>query len=239
MKLNYDLGDYVWVREYTKKGFPHFHFIALWHPASWFFACSECGEPMKEGECTGCYCTLSRINQLSVYWSSLFGSDSKNSIRLGSFHPVTKRRTLYVSSVRQCRYLTKYIGKGLGVGLPLNTWRNNLSFARLLLGQKPEGTWCDAIYLADMVKYKRDPRSFGMSEYLAMYSEPELFETQTYQTATREVMTATGQMASIPVLNLCYIGESGQLERADLAAYEWRWTGHGQTYIGVLKQKTA
>ena len=49
---------YVWVREYTVKGYPHFHFVA----------------DVKKFD----------VVKLSLWWSSLFGATAKNSIRLGT-----------------------------------------------------------------------------------------------------------------------------------------------------------
>lgn len=212
MKTNYGMRDYVWVRELTKRGFPHFHFIAHWNNPQWFFDCSECGAPMVDKECTACYCKLSRINQLSVYWSSLFGSDSINSIRLGSYHPKTKKRSYFVSHPKQCHYLTKYIGKNIGESMD---------------------------YLAEAgfpcVKYKKTVRSFGMSTDVAMFSEPQLFSSQYFQTSERTVMRADGSYVTIPSMEHCYIGESGQINRDVLIGFKWKWTGHGQTFIGFKR----
>jgi hypothetical protein len=216
MKANYGMENYVWVREFTKLGYPHFHFIAHWNKPTWFFDCSDCGSTMKDKECTQCYCKLSRINKISLYWSSLFGSDSINSIRLGSYHPITKKRSYFVVSQRQCRYLTKYIGKNLGEEHFIMDGESNC-----------------IIYPT----YKSRTRKFGMSEDVAMFSEPSLFESQMYITETRTVLKADGSYADIPSMNRTFIGESGQIDEVDLKRYAWRWTGHGQTFVGVAKYK--
>lgn len=84
----YGCKHFVWVREFTKKGYPHFHFVA---DVDQF-------DPIK----------------MSLYWSGLFGSDAKNSIRLGTKPIPGKKRKFWIDSNRMCWYLTKYIGKGIG-----------------------------------------------------------------------------------------------------------------------------
>lgn len=96
MKKNYGLKDYLWVREYTKAGFPHFHVIADWYRAKYFFDI----DPGK---------SRNRIAMLSLYWSSLFGSASYNSIWLGGYW--YDKRIYELRTQAQCRYLTKYMGK--------------------------------------------------------------------------------------------------------------------------------
>lgn len=87
LRNSYDCKDYIWVREYTGAGYPHFHFI----------------------------CDMPKFNvqRLTMYWSGLFGSDAKNSIRLGTAPDKNGRRKYYISSQKMCWYLTKYIGKSL------------------------------------------------------------------------------------------------------------------------------
>lgn len=85
IRSNYDCKNYVWVREYTGGGRPHYHFVA--------------DVPFFDAP------TLSR------YWSSLFAECNSNSIRLGTAPP---NRKFFVTSARMARYLTKYMGKGIG-----------------------------------------------------------------------------------------------------------------------------
>lgn len=96
MKLNYGLGNYVWVRELTKKGFPHFHVIAHWHPMKYFFENDS-----------------QRMKKINLYWSSLFDCQSLNSVRFGSYHPKTKVRSYYLNHDKQVWYITKYLGKSI------------------------------------------------------------------------------------------------------------------------------
>jgi len=74
LKKTYGLQEYVWVRELTKRGYPHYHFVGD----------IDKFDPVK----------------LSLYWSSLFGVDSKNSIRVGS-KPTQGRKRVFCSD--SCR----------------------------------------------------------------------------------------------------------------------------------------
>jgi hypothetical protein len=81
------LLDYVWVREATKKGYPHFHFVADWP------------QPSNEEKV-----------QLSLLWSSYFGVEAKNAIRFGT-DPKRPPRKFYIDSPQMAFYMSKYIGK--------------------------------------------------------------------------------------------------------------------------------
>lgn len=89
LRKNYGLDHYVWVREYTKQGYPHFHFI--------------------------CVCDSLPAKELSGLWASYFGVEGNtNSVRLGTKPTWNGKRwirRLYVNSPRMARYLAKYIGK--------------------------------------------------------------------------------------------------------------------------------
>jgi len=87
LRSNYDVKNYVWVREYTGGGRPHYHFVA--------------DSPMLDAV------------PLSRYWSGLFGESAVNSIRLGTA-PKNGTRKFFVDSPRMARYLTKYMGKAFG-----------------------------------------------------------------------------------------------------------------------------
>jgi len=76
---NFDLNYYVWVREYTLKGLPHWH------------VCADM--PFRD------------IQKLSKYWSRLWGSNSKVSIRM---HSKEKR---FLAGQLGWLYFTKYITK--------------------------------------------------------------------------------------------------------------------------------
>lgn len=211
MRKNYGLGDYVWVREHTKKGYPHFHFVAHWHPAKWFFDTDLSGR--------------TEIEKISLYWSSLFDSDSLNSVRLGTYKG-KKRTGFYLTDERHAWYLTKYLGKSIGDGS--NDYLIEAGFPFQVNGL--EGVKLGA--------YKKAVRSFGMSENLALFSHPQEFESQyLFSSSVASVQTTTGiQTAEINRFSeRVFIGPSGQLSEKDLKAYDWQWTGHGETFIGLQK----
>lgn len=98
MRKNYGLGEYVWTREYTKKGSTHFHCIGDWYKPSMFYSCNIRSR-------------LNLISIISVSWSNYFGSESTNSIWLGGWW--YGKRIYSLQSQAQSRYITKYMGKDL------------------------------------------------------------------------------------------------------------------------------
>ena len=214
MRTNYGMGEYVWVREMTKKGFPHFHFVALWHNADWF---------RKKSTIVNCSgVTIPDPNRsepmitiISRYWSKQFGSDSINSVRLGTYHK-KKRTGFYLTDERHAWYLTKYLGKSIGDG--------------------------SMDYLAEAgfpsVKYKKTIRSFAISYNLGLFSAPTLFDS-CYLTVDRSIApTVSGDSVEVQRTQRVWVSEDGQLIDDDVQAYDWRWTGHGETYIGIDKKRT-
>lgn len=205
-RKNYGMGHYVWVRELTKKGFPHFHFIADWKPVEHWFK-KENGE--------------TNITRMSRYWSGLFDSDATNSIRLGSYHPVTGDRCYYVEHDRQCWYLAKYIGKNIGE------------------------TSTD--YLAEagfpQMFYKKRVRSFCVSPELARYSAPVEFEPE-YETefVKKKVYTVNGWQEVLWPRHTTrsWASEFGKdthsFRDSMLLNYRWKDTGHGGTFVGYLRK---
>jgi hypothetical protein len=219
MKLNYGMGDYVWVREHTKRGYPHFHFVAHWHPAKWFL---DLQQDRPGGE------QYARINQISRYWSSLFDSDSLNSVRLGTYKG-KKRTGFYLTNERHAWYLTKYLGKSIGDGS--NDYLIEAGFPFQVYGKDQS---------VKIGSYKKAVRSFGMSENCALLSQPELFESQNLYTRHKASVQTTRGVEQVEIDRFAervFIGESGQLSESQLTRYDWRWTGHGQTFIGIDKMR--
>lgn len=174
----YACANYVWVREFTKAGYPHFHFVA----------------DMPDFD----------VVKLSLYWSSLFGSDSKASIRLGTAPDKNGKRKYYLTQVgrRGAWYLTKYLGKDIGKGKP--------------------GTKVDT--LADLSP-ARSFRRFHVSKSLAELSQPLIYgeEITTLMTGLHQRdFTLSNDMI-----------EEGIPYYFNAKKYRWKWTGHGQTYIGA------
>lgn len=88
LRNGYECKNYVWVREFTQAGYPHFHFVA----------------DMPRFDISG----------LTQYWSSLFNCTATNSVRLGTAPNKFGKRNYYLTGKRMCWYLTKYLGKGIG-----------------------------------------------------------------------------------------------------------------------------
>jgi hypothetical protein len=99
MRKNYELGEYVWTREYTKKGSTHFHCIGDWFHPSRFFA-------------VDIHSRIDLITTVSLAWSRYFESDSVSSIWLGGYW--YGKRIYSLRTQAQSRYLTKYFGKTFG-----------------------------------------------------------------------------------------------------------------------------
>jgi hypothetical protein len=221
MRTNYGMGDYVWVREMTKAGYPHFHFVAHWHPYKYFLDKTEIDVLGRE------VAKVPIITNLSRYWSRQFGSDSPNSIRLGSYLK-KKRVGFYLTNEKHAWYLTKYLGKSIGEG--------------------------SMDYLAEagfpQVKYKKTVRSFGMSEQVGLLSEPDLFES-TYVNNGQSTITTDAHGQPVEVFYSERVWKAVEKELtthkamnvlevpdSSLSEYQWRWTGHGETYIGLDKKRT-
>lgn len=91
LRKDYGMIHYAWCREMTKKGYPHFHFVA--------------DVPSKE--------FMQDITNLSLVWSSYFDVDAKNSIRVGVYKN-NKRVGLYIRNAKMAFYMSKYFGKEFG-----------------------------------------------------------------------------------------------------------------------------
>jgi hypothetical protein len=108
LRNGYDCKNYVWVREFTQAGFPHFHFVADMPDV----------DPVA----------------LSRYWSRLYSRSDTNSIRLGTASRCNKCRSplkkgspcyrtkctgkgtvkYYLDNKDMAFYMSKYIGKAIG-----------------------------------------------------------------------------------------------------------------------------
>jgi hypothetical protein len=171
LRNGYGMGEYVWVRELTKKGFPHFHFVGD----------IDQFDPVK----------------LSLYWSGLFGKTAKNSVRLGTRPDKNGRRKFWVNSAKMAWYMSKYIGKDL---------------------EKPAGM-------------KRRPyRTFAISQRARRESQPLLYVGQlsdTWRGLKERQFTLSDEQV-----------EEGLPQTVNPHNYRWKWTGHGQTYCGFLREPT-
>lgn len=170
LKNGYGMGQYVWVREFTEAGYPHWHFVAD----------IDKFDPVA----------------LSLYWSGLFGSDARNSIRCGTKPDKKGKRRFWISGKRMCWYLTKYIGKSIA--------------------EAEKGS-------------RRTFRTFAISEEARRESQPLIYES-----AITELWTGLHQRTFFLRENQIEPGRPGTVNPHN---YRWKWTGHGQTYTGFVKEK--
>jgi hypothetical protein len=178
--------NYVWVREFTQAGYPHFHFVA----------------------------DIPEFNpvDLSLYWSGLFNSDAKNSIRLGTAPTKTGKRTYWLKGSRMCWYMTKYLGKAIG---------------------NEE---------AGAIKGKRSFRTFGISQEAGRESAPLLFEEQINTMQTYNASNGWGRSFNQRTWTLNEEQKESFYEQEvvpptfDPKTKRWSWTGHGNTFLGRPKQ---
>ena len=155
------------------------------------------------------------ITIISRYWSKQFGSDSKNSVRLGTYKK-KKRVGFYLTTARHAWYLTKYLGKSIGDG--------------------------SMDYLAEAgfpsVKYRKTIRSFAISYQLGIDSAPTLFDSNYVEESSTLAPVVYGAPVVVKRMKRLWVSEHSELIDDDLQDYHWRWTGHGETYIGLEIRRT-
>lgn len=182
LKNGYGMSNYVWVRELTENGYPHFHFVA----------------------------DIDRFDavQASVYWSSLFGSHAKNSIRVGTKPDRNNRRRFWIENARMCWYLTKYIGKSVGDS------------------EKSKG------------RERSKFRTFAVSQEAREKSQPLVYHSY----LTENYNGLRDRIFELPLDTVAdYIDREDRLRdpvpptSINPRQFSWRWTGHGQTFIGFKK----
>lgn len=103
----YGCKNFVWVREFTKKGYPHFHFVAELKPKTVKITYKKTGKVKRKK-------IFLNAKRLSLYWSGLFNSTADNSIRLGTKPDKNGKRQFYVTTQRMAWYMTKYFSKSIG-----------------------------------------------------------------------------------------------------------------------------
>lgn len=107
LRDSHGMENYIWVREFTGPGYPHFHFIA----------CIPLKKRKKYRKWNGQRYIDIPFDpvQVSLYWSRLFGSEANNSIRIGSKPKPGQATMIFLSNNRRkAWYLAKYIGKSRG-----------------------------------------------------------------------------------------------------------------------------
>lgn len=185
LRNGYDCKGYVWVREFTQAGFPHWHFVAdipEFNPVS-----------------------------LSLYWSGLFDSDAKNSIRLGTAPRANGKRDFYLKGSRMSWYMTKYLGKS--IGKEETGAINRRSFRSFAISQELAKNSAPLLF------------------------EEHITRLQTYNPETSCWKPFSQRQF---LLNEEQAENFYDLERSppvfDTKTKRWSWTGHGNTFIGRPKQ---
>ena len=179
LRNGYYCKNYVWVREFTGAGFPHFHFVA----------------DMPNFDAV----------KLSLYWSGLFGSDAKNSIRVGSKPDKNGKRTYYLTGKRHAWYLSKYLSKSIG----------NCEHGAL------EG--------------KRSFRKFAVSRELAKLSQPTEFKAKMVRIGERQILTAKGMEPFYLDVRQWQNCTSYMTEEEVKTKWKWQYTGFANTHKGFPK----
>lgn len=106
LRNGFGMERYLWVREYTRKGFPHFHFAANIPLGKKSVTLANKGTPI-----TVPFDPVA----VSKIWSGYFDQNNLTSIRLGSKPNKYGRRMFYLGrNTRKAWYLAKYIGKSRG-----------------------------------------------------------------------------------------------------------------------------
>lgn len=184
IRNGYACKNYVWVREFTERGYPHFHFVA----------------DMPD---------FNAVN-LSLYWSGLFGSQARNSIRLGTSPDKFGKRQYYLNRKQMAWYMTKYISKSIGN--------------------------CEK----GAVKGSRSFRTFAVSQQLAKASEPQLFngKYERVKTETREILTVSGLKAiEMGTDTRVWRNCTAVLSDQDVQKrWQWKYTGFSSTFKGYPKE---
>lgn len=148
LRNGYKCNNYVWVREFTQRGYPHFHFVA----------------------------DMPRFNavDLSMYWSNLFGESASNSIRLGTAPNKNGKRNYYLTTKQMSWYLTKYLGKAIG-NEEKGAIKGKRSFRTFAVSQELSKASEPVIYQSKMVRRATDRKAFTMRGYEPVFEDDRLW----------------------------------------------------------------
>lgn len=158
LRNGYHVKNYLWVREFTEAGYPHFHFVA--------------DSDYIDGK------------SLSLYWSRLFNCEALNSIRLGTSPRCNKCKApnkragnkcwvkgcngtatvkYYLDNDVMAWYMSKYIGKGIGglEKMALDHVKRN-SFRTFHVSRDLAEASAPTIYKSDYVHLGKTLQAFTM-----------------------------------------------------------------------------
>lgn len=182
LKNGYGAKHYVWVREFTGAGYPHFHFVADMPPF----------DPVK----------------LSLSWSGYFGTDAKNSIRLGSRPDKNGKRVYYLTGKRHAWYLTKYLAKAIGKEERGGIKARGNSF-----------------------------RTFAVTPELARLSAPVEYTSKMVRVSERQVMVSSGKYEPYYTDERMWQNDTTAYTDDQIKAmWKWQYTGFANTHKGFPKE---
>ncbi len=235
------LDNYVWVRESTVLGFPHFHFIA------------EC--PFKIEKRNEAYRKIicgRDVVDWSILWSSYFGSDSLNSIRLGADHKSGQIK-YFVRNQKMSSYLCKYIGKGLGHREKIDRIskvemdERKIEFAyrdEIALACQRYGVYNNAVHALEIPRQTK-VKTFGTSQRSPLrakgsfqFIEPEVYEPDLtevqYANQKRKIIRTWSCVESARLEQ--GVGGQTKLTDKDLSKLHWKQCGMHPVYMGYPKR---
>lgn len=224
LRNGYNVKNYIWVREFTQAGYPHFHFVA--------------DTDYLDGVA------------LSLYWSRLFGSDARNSVRLGTAPRCNKCRTPLRSKGQQCFrqgcsgmavvkyhldnkqmawYMSKYIGKSIG-GLETMAL-DDMKKTKISYAHYPD----DDFYTESIIPGKSF-RTFAISRELAKASEPKLYQSEWIEAREAQGFTTAG-FQKLWLRDRIWKDDNETLTDKQLQKnWNWKYTGFSSTFKGYPKQ---
>lgn len=195
LSKGYGMERYIWVREFTGNGFPHFHFVAnipLKKKAPVIQGTPLPFDPVK----------------LSLYWSGLFGTNAKNSIRVGSKPNKYGKRMLYLSNNRRkAWYLAKYIGKSRSA---------------------------DEIRTASKLKAFHMDQKTSLAIEPQLFKSKYVTETKVVATWNAITKKMEDVVYDIPTGERIFEDENGNLFSPH--GVDWRSVGH-DVYVGFMQEK--
>jgi len=183
LKNGYYCKNFVWVREFTGNGFPHFHFVA----------------DMPDFDAL----------KLSSYWSGLFGSDANNSIRLGTAPKCSKCSTklkfkgqtcyrckegigkveYYLKGKKMAWYMTKYLSKSIGSSEE-GALKGKRSFRKFAVSKQLAALSAPIEYEGKMVRTTERQVMKADGKFYPFYEdERQWFKLDSERNATTETMT--------------------------------------------------
>lgn len=205
------LENYVWVREYTGNGYPHFHFVAE-IPLTFEYRGDRWCKMLGGRD----------IVDWSMLWSSYFGSDAPNSIRLGAGQKSGQTK-YFLRSKYMAGYLSKYIGKGIGDN------------EKKLEAKKRAQPYTMVTKVRAISAFGTSCRSGARCKGSFQFIEPEIYEpdlSETIYSKTRKILRTWHCVESPKGYN-----DGTILSDNELRNLHWKQCGLHPVYLGYPKRQ--